>query len=446
MTETKATRLKELSDIAEVPKFFVVQRGRDFRKELDVEKKYMVRSSSSEEDTKRASRAGRYPTIGPVPKSQVEQAIEGVFDDKRVDEVIVQEYVEAPEYGVAFCLSENRFFVEYSAVFEGVTSGVVKPFVAVLPTGILKYQQLQEKLYTIFHKFGPCDVEFAGIEKPSFVQVRPITKSYEIDDELETIKMRLQEMGERKWIENDLCKVVGERNEADGAFITGYFEALKNVNEKYFNKKLIIPEKPIIKVGEQYFMPESLHSELVPGKLQLLKLSFRYLKELERIKKDLVEQSSVVKLFENTILLSYLNAIFKSKSIFYLRSKYREKTDSLLEAKGMPKELDNAKKLKSELFFDPGKKTWIVVGRSDADGIVIVPGDFENGNFFLMKDPNQKIPKDVILMTSQLYPQIGNYIQDLKGIICENGSINSHISILAREHSIPLMIQARIHA
>jgi len=445
MQATKATRLAELSAIVDVPKFFILGRGKTFHKDLDVKKKYMVRSSSKEEDVKQASRAGRFPTVGPVEKNIIEKAIEEVFADKRVNELIIQEYVEAPEYGVAFCLTESSIFVEYSTVFEGVTGGIVKPFVAALPTDIARYQKLQEKLYAIFHAFGPCDVEFAGIDDPQFVQVRPITKVYEVDSELERIKMQFQEMEESKWLENNLCKVIGERKEADGAFVEGYFEAMGSVFGKFFHKELEVPDKPVIKIGTQYFMPESLHQELQVGPLKLLRLCLHYPKEIKRIKAELEEQNSVVNLFKNSILLSLWDRVLKQKSIFELRQKYRAKIDKLLEKKELAKDMESSRKLKGEIFFDPRKKTWIIAGWADTAGTVVVPGDLDNGNFYFLKNPDEKPPKDVILLTHQLYPQIGDYIQDIKGIICENGSLNSHISILAREHNIPLVIQAGIH-
>lgn len=448
MRETKASRLKQLSDVVNVPDFFVVDRGGDFQKDLDdldSEKKYMVRSSSNKEDTKSASRAGRYPTIGPIRLGKVRRAIKKVFSDKRVDQVIVQEFISASEYGVTFCFSRESAFVEYSEVFEGVTSGSVNPFVAVLPAKLKRYKNLKREVFRIFDRFGPCDIEFAGLKNPAFVQVRPITELFNVDEDLENLKMNLQELEEEKWIKDDLCEVAGERSASDEHFFEMYFKALKNVQKKFFKRDLKFNKKQVLKIDGQYFIPRKLHDLIVPKFGHLLLVGLFYSREFKRVKNDFGKSIPLVKLFENNILLSYWYELFKKREIFDWRMKYREKIDSQLEKKQMKVDFPIKKHLDSEIVFDSSRKTWKSIGYLESEGTVIVPGDFETGPFFFLKNPIQKIPKGVVVLTKQLYPEIGASIRDIKGIVCENGSISSHISILAREYDVPLMIQTQIN-
>ncbi|HBH36622.1 MAG TPA: hypothetical protein DDW45_09930, partial [Gammaproteobacteria bacterium] len=106
----------------------------------------------------------------------VSASINKAFLNLDVDEVIVQEYVAAKEWGVAFCFSEKSILVEYSSEFEGVTSGTVNPFTALLPTTCPRYKKLEQRLLKIHAQFGSSDIEFVNLEEPQFVQVRPITR------------------------------------------------------------------------------------------------------------------------------------------------------------------------------------------------------------------------------------------------------------------------------
>jgi len=54
------------------------------------------------------------------------------------------------------------------------------------------------------------------------------------------------------------------------------------------------------------------------------------------------------------------------------------------------------------------------------------------------------IPPGVIVITDHLYPEIGKYMTDIKGIICKYGALSAHVAILAREYQVPLIIQTEI--
>ena len=174
--ETKASRLQALSRIVTVPEFIVIEKSDDYHFNLDSDCQYLVRSSSKLEDQDEFSQAGQFSTIGPVNKEKVPGSIQQLFQNGDVDEVIVQNYIEAEQWGVAFCFSENNILVEYSGIFEGVTSGTVDPFTAILPVSSSGYnsslyERLEEDLLKIVSRFGPSDIEFVNLKAPQFVQV-----------------------------------------------------------------------------------------------------------------------------------------------------------------------------------------------------------------------------------------------------------------------------------
>jgi len=178
MIETKASRLKALSNIVAVPGFNVIARDDSHDFNLDSSRRYLVRSSSKSEDQDEFSQAGQFPTYGPLDSEMVTASVKKAFLNRDVDEVIVQQYIAAEEWGVAFCFSKKSMLVEYSSEFEGVTSGTVNPFTALLPADYPRYKKLEEQLLKIVAQFGPSDIEFVNLENPQFVQVRPITRNF----------------------------------------------------------------------------------------------------------------------------------------------------------------------------------------------------------------------------------------------------------------------------
>ena len=53
--------------------------------------------------------------------------------------------------------------------------------------------------------------------------------------------------------------------------------------------------------------------------------------------------------------------------------------------------------------------------------------------------------KDQIIYTKNLVPTLAKYFKKINGIIAENGSLLSHLAIVARENRIPVMINVDIH-
>ena len=101
MIETKASRLQALSSIVTVPTFVVIARDDAHDLNLDSARRYLVRSSSKMEDQDEFSQAGQFSTYGPLDREMVSASIKKAFQNPDVDEVIVQQYVAAAEWGVA---------------------------------------------------------------------------------------------------------------------------------------------------------------------------------------------------------------------------------------------------------------------------------------------------------------------------------------------------------
>ncbi len=431
--ESKSSRIKELNKIVKVPKFFSIDSIKDFPI-LDRSKKYMVRSSSKDEDQYKNSNAGQFKTFGPLKYGRVKKFTKKLL--KEVEEVIIQEFIEGKS-GVIFCKSKNEMIVEYSNIFEGVTSGKIMPFVSLLPANLKKYDKLYQECLKIYQNFGACDIEFINIKQPSFVQVRPITKNANFDRNMINLKMELQELGEENWIENDFCKIIPEREHSSKGYLELYCNMMPRIFDKYFHKQIKLPKKCFLKISSQYFIAGSLQKQIKLNFLDIIKFSRLYIKKEKKFIKEL-ESNDLDLLFENNLLLSLAYDSLKKDTIG-LRGKYMEKIDMLLKKGSLNVDLESKKKIGNLIQIDHETKTWKNINYKESKGIVIVKGNFKEGPYFRF---NGKVPpKGVILVTPQLYCEIGEYMDKLKGIICEGGAYTSHISILAREKNIPLKIQ-----
>lgn len=446
MQETKATRLQELATVVPVPIFFVLDRGDHFRDDnLLTEKQYIVRSSTDFEDQQYSSQAGQSKTFGPLIKREVSKHVDILFENPRVTQVIVQEFVSSNEgNGVAFCFEREQLYVEYSLRGQGVTSGTVKPYVALLPSKIAHYQMLTTFLQKLYDHYGLCDVEFIGITNPQFVQVRPITQTFEIDKDRTRLQMELQESKESTWIENDICRVMAEHGEKAAHYRQVYIRAMQNVSKKYFKKTISPIEQPFVQIGSQFFMAGEMEKQLTPHFFDLLRLAIAFPSLRRYMRSTPLEEYTLAAAMEYSIILSFMYALFPSQKTFALRQNFREYIDAKLEERIFPYIIETPLQLKEKIMCDPQKRIWTSFEQKDTNGIIIVDGDFESGPFFDLKSSDQNIPQGVIVRTEQLYPEIGRVITDLKGIVCENGALTSHIAILAREHDIPLKIQAKL--
>lgn len=444
MNETKASRLKALSTIVAVPGFIVI--GRDAIRDVNLcsSCRYLVRSSSKKEDQREFSRAGQFATYGPLDREQVFSSIKKAFQNRDVGEVIVQKYIEAEEWGVAFCFSANSMLVEYSSEFEGVTSGTVSPFTALLPTDCLRYKKLEQQLLKIHAQFGPSDVEFVNLENPQFVQVRPITRTIEYDENFVRLKMQLQELQSSSWRENDVCRILAERDHQSRSISKTYLQALQNVYAAHLKTSISIPQKPFVKISEQYFMDQALEQQLTPGFFKIVRLSFHMPGILRDIRGQDLSRLSPLQLMQKSLLASLAYDLFKNRDAMNLREKIRAELEKRVPEGSLETDFYSQNILNSSIEFDRKKSLWKQISKRDEQGVVVVEGDFDTGPYYRFNNRRQEIPPGVIVVTDHLYPEIGKYMAGIRGIICKYGALSAHVAILAREYKTPLIIQAEI--
>ncbi len=444
MIATKASRLQALSSIVTVPTFVVIARDDTHNLNLDSSRRYLVRSSSKMEDQEEFSQAGQFSTYGPLDREMVSASIKKAFQNRDVDEVIVQQYVAAAEWGVAFCFSEKSMLVEYSSEFEGVTSGTVNPFTALLPTTLPRYKKLEQQLLKIHAQFGPSDIEFVNLENPQFVQVRPITRNIHYDENFVRLKMQLQELQSSSWRENDVCRILAERDSNSRALSEIYLQALKQVYTTRLNTKISIPHKPFVKISEQYFMNRELEEQITPGFFKIVRLSFQIPGILRDIKKQDLTSLSAPQLMQKSILVSLAYELFKHKEAMELREEIRAELEKKVPQGEFEADFYCDNILNSSIEFDRKRRIWKQISIRDGRGIVVVDGDFDAGPYYRFNDREQEIPPGVIVITDHLYPEIGKYMTDIRGIICKYGALSAHVAILAREYQVPLKIQCEI--
>lgn len=443
--ETKATRLEKLKKLVPVPEFIRISKGSPVNLHTIPEwGMYIIRGVSTIEDQKDSSHAGQFVTIGPVERSFILDAIERIFTYDWSCEVIVQKY-QVGISGVAFCFSRDFLYIEYSDYKEGVTSGKIRPFVSILPTKkIEKYHKLQDNLQKIYETFGPSDVEFIDINNPTFVQVRPITRTFEVDIEMITLQMLLQESLVGKWIENDLAQVIGEHKKNDNAFAFYYIKTLTFITKRYFKRDIQISMDDVINIGEQYFISTQFIDATRLRYLDILRFAFVFTKK-QQCMRDTEADVSLEELFEKSIFSSMAYTIFKKKEFFDIREKYRQKIDRLLlkedSSDAKIRRFPYSDFLGSVIEIDCDTSTWITIQKRNSQGIQVVPGELDPKHFFLYQE-GVAIPKGAVVVCDHLYPDIGKSIDMIAGILCANGSFNSHVAILCREKNVPLVIQS----
>ena len=103
--------------------------------------------------------------------------------------------------------------------------------------------------------------------------------------------------------------------------------------------------------------------------------------------------------------------------------------------------------LESPIIKNSENLSWIKFTPANSIGEFVVPGDFHTGPFTVMRAPSE-IPiflnDKSILVCHSLYPEIYKFFPRIKGIISENGAHTSHLSILARESNMPLLIRSNV--
>jgi len=448
MPETKASRLQQLSEIASVPAFTVITRNDKFDPASHTAGnpscQYMVRSSSAAEDQADFSHAGQSLTLGPVSPGEVAGCIEQLWRDDTVDEIIIQQYVDASHWGVAFCFSEESILIEYSAIFEGVTSGQVSPFTALLPAELERYRKLHQGLLMIYRHFGPCDVEFVNLDDPRFVQVRPITREIAFDASYVRLKMGLQEYETQCWHENDVCRMLSERDDYSEMLVGLYLDAVSKVYSEHFSRKLVIPVPAFIRISDQFFMASPLQEQLIPGTWGTIRLAFKLPALLATIHERKLEDCSLDELMYNSILLSLAWELNGKQDVFNDREAIRVELEQRMTKGRISPDFRYSTVLSDTIHVDKKTCCWITLEHRDSQGIVVVPGDFDAGPYFILENRQQAIPPDVFVVTRQLYPEIGQSLKNIRGIICEHGALSAHVAILAREYQVPLKIQTSI--
>jgi hypothetical protein len=448
MPETKASRLQQLSEIVSVPAFSVITRNDEFDPNSHTAGnpscQYMVRSSSAAEDQADFSHAGQSLTLGPVPPGDVAGCVEQLWRDDTVDEIIIQQYVDASHWGVAFCFSEESILIEYSAVFEGVTSGQVSPFTALLPADLERYRKLHQGLLMIYRRFGPCDVEFVNLDDPRFVQVRPITRDIAFDASYVRLKMGLQEYETEYWHENDVCRMLSERDDHSEMLLGLYLDAVSKVYSEHFRRKLVVPDPAFIRISDQFFMAGPLEEQLVPGTWGTIRLAFKLPALLAAIRERTLEDCSLDELMCNSVLLSLAYDLNGKQDVFNDREAIRVELERRMTKGSISPDFGYDAVLSDTVHLDKKTCCWITLEHRDSQGIVVVPGDFDTGPYFMLENRQQTIPPDVIVVTRQLYPEIGQSVKNIRGIICEHGALSAHVAILAREYQVPLKIQTSI--
>ena len=448
MPETKASRLRQLSEIVSVPAFTVITRidrydpGGHLAGNPSCQ--YMVRSSSAAEDQADFSHAGQSLTLGPVSPGKVAGCIEQLWRDDTVDEIIIQQYVEASHWGVAFCFSEESILIEYSAIFEGVTSGQVSPFTALLPAELKRYRKLHQGLLMIYRDFGPCDVEFANLDDPHFVQVRPITRDIAFDAPHVKLKMGLQEYETEHWHENDVCRMLAERDDYSEMLLGLYLDAISQVFSDHFGRKLVIPDPAFVRISDQFFMAGPLEEQLTPGTWGTIRLAFKLPALLAAIRERTLEDCSLNELMYNSVLLSLAYDLNGKQDVFDDREAIRVELERRITKGSISPDFRYDTALSDTIHLDKQTCCWITLEHRDSQGIVVVPGDFDTGPYFILENRQQPIPPGVIVVTRQLHPEIGRSVKSIRGIICEHGALSSHVAILAREYQVPLKIQTSI--
>ena len=448
MSETKASRLQQLSEIVSVPGFTVITRNDRFDPDGytagNPSCQCMVRSSSAAEDQADFSHAGQSLTLGPVSPGKVAACIEQLWRDDTVDEIIIQQYVDASHWGVAFCFSEESILIEYSAIFEGVTSGQVSPFTALLPAELESYRKLHQGLLMIYRHFGPCDVEFVNLDDPRFVQVRPITRDIAFDASYVKLKMGLQEHETECWHENDVCRMLSERDEYSEMLPGLYLDAVSKVYSEHFRRKLIIPAPAFIRISDQFFMAGPLEEQLIPGTWGTIRLAFKLPALLATIRKRMLKDCSLNELMVNSVLLSLAYELNGKQDVFNDREAIRVELEQRMTKGRISPDFRYDTVLSDTIHLDKKTCCWITLEHRDSQGIVVVPGDFDAGPYFILENRQQAIPPGVIVVTRQLYPEIGQSVKNIRGIICEHGALSAHVAILAREYQVPLKIQTSI--
>lgn len=449
VTTPKAARLARLAELVSVPAWQVVRRGAALPGlPASPERRWIVRGCTAHEDGTRASHAGRSWSSGPRAGSAVPHALERAFRDPGIAECIVQAFRSGPS-GVAFVLDANRVLVEYSALHAGVTAGRVRPFRAMQAGAPARYRRLFGELARIRATFGPCDVEFVGIEDPAFVQVRPVTADVPFDAELVGLAMALQELEGGTWVLGSYGIDLMERPERDAALRALLLERIGPVYEALGGPAPRLPERPFLKLGRQTYGDARLGAALRPGARRAFTLGLRRATLLGRARAVLAaEAATAAQLMDTALHLNLLTDVLAPvlprlrALLLPLREACRERLDRALPAGEAPPDFACSRRLDPRIERDDAAMAWTSLAWLDSPGVVVVPGDLSAGPFVAYARDPERVPADCVLVTDELYPELSGVLARVRGVVCEGGGLGSHLAILAREARLPMVIQA----
>jgi len=136
------------------------------------------------------------------------------------------------------------------------------------------------------------------------VQVRPITKIFNYDRNLENLKMHLQLLPYSYRIENDFCKVLMEREEFDENFINLYIKNIVTFYNNHFGRNILVDENMFLKISSQYFVAKEFIDLLSLSVYDITNITVYY-NENKSLLLDL-DKNNLDQNFQNMILLSYI--------------------------------------------------------------------------------------------------------------------------------------------
>lgn len=430
-----------------MPEFTVCERGSPVTSAAPA--RAMLRGCRAEEDGERESHAGASLSVGPVSCDAIPELVARLFrEDPALVDVIVQHFVDGPS-GVVLSLREDLALVEYSRLREGVTAGRVAPFVAVLPTPIARYAELQRAVQRVHAVHGPCDLEFVGVERPRFVQLRPLTAPVELDAELSSTRMQLQELDVSRWGQVGYCVDLMEQPARDDALAALWAELLPLEVAPFAGRGADSAPLSMLKLGTQFYVDLDALKACSPTHLGAFRIGLRarrFLREAERAlaARDALDPRAWMR---HSIRLNLVWDLFAPhvprwcRGLFKLRESVRARLFEAVPLGTRSPDIASCRRLTDTLERHDPSLTWIRCGPADSTGQLVVFGDFEAGPRFVFAGNVDAIPDGAVLVTRELYPELAPALSRVSAVLCEGGAIGSHLAILAREQRVPMKIQ-----
>lgn len=452
----KARNLIRLRDLGfRTPAFLVVTARGDLPDLRSLGRSAVIlRGCTLEEDQVRSSGAGQGTSVGPVDISRVPECFPQLGADRRIREIVIQQFVDAPT-GVLLCADSQRALLEFSRIREGVTAGLTLPFTAVFPNEIPRYREVARLVGELFSHFGPCNAELALAEPVSLLQVRPLSRDAVFDESSARSKMQLQELPFARLIQDEFCLDLAESPLVEAALVDAYCTCRKELFAELGIQEPELTRAQFVKVGHQVFVESDAQA---PGdgvelgakrSFSLAQWSAENLLSLwwSRRRDDLGARELMrcaVSLRTLAEFVDRLPSMLRRRAVLRVlaaRDECRQRLAAILPSGALPAVASCERPLRGPLAKDDERMLWRSIEMEDADGQVVVDGDFESGPYRVWSAEMVFPGERVILLCDRLDPAIFPRFAQLKGIICESGGLTSHLAILAREFDMPLRIQ-----